>query len=79
MHYAYVDEKRVSNHLMRDCRTYLKLQEAIGSKQVGTPGSIAYGAPPPPPSLPSHGDAATQGQSNLGNQGNGDTSNQKAT
>jgi hypothetical protein len=51
-------------------RTFFKLQEAMGSKQVGTPRSIAYGAPPPPTSLPSHGDAATQGQSNPGNQGN---------
>jgi hypothetical protein len=24
MHYVYVDGKRVSNHLMRDCRTFLK-------------------------------------------------------
>jgi hypothetical protein len=29
IHYAYVDGKRVSNHLMRDCRTFMKLQEAI--------------------------------------------------
>jgi hypothetical protein len=70
MHYAYVDGKRVFNHLMRNCRTFLKLQEAIGSKQAGTPGSIEYGAPPPPPLL-SHGDVATQGQPNLGSQGNG--------
>jgi hypothetical protein len=25
MHYTYVDRKRVSNHLMRDCITFLKL------------------------------------------------------
>jgi hypothetical protein len=25
MHYAYVYRKRVSNHLMRDCQTFLKL------------------------------------------------------
>jgi hypothetical protein len=70
MHYAYINGKRVSNHLMRDCRTFLKLQEAIGFKQAGTPGSIAYGAPPPPP-LPSHGKVTTQGQPNSGNQSNG--------
>jgi hypothetical protein len=34
MHYAYIDEKRFSNHLMRGCRTFLKLQEAIGSQQA---------------------------------------------
>jgi hypothetical protein len=64
MNYAYVDGKRVSNHLMRDCRTFLKLQEAIGLKQADAQGPIAYGAPPPPPPppLPNHGEAATQGQ-----------------
>jgi hypothetical protein len=25
IHYVYLDGKRVSNHLMRDCRTFLKL------------------------------------------------------
>jgi hypothetical protein len=50
MHYAYVDGKRVSNHLMWDCRTFMKLHEAIGFRQAEVPGSIAYGAPPPPPS-----------------------------
>jgi hypothetical protein len=64
MHYAYVDGKRVSNHLIRDYKTFLKLQEAIGLKQADTQGPIAYGAPPPP--LPNHGDAATQGQFNTG-------------
>jgi hypothetical protein len=28
MHYTYVDKKRVSNHMMKDCRTFIKLQEA---------------------------------------------------
>jgi hypothetical protein len=55
MHYAYVDIKRVSNHLMRDCKIFLKLQEAIGFKQAGTQGSIAYGVQPSPP-LPSQCD-----------------------
>jgi hypothetical protein len=78
MHYAYIDGKRVSNHLMRDCRTFLKLQEAIGSKQteaqnqgyVGAPGSITYNAPRPPP-LPANSGAAVQGQPNPNNQNNG--------
>jgi hypothetical protein len=26
IHYAYLDGKRVSNHPMRDCRTFIKLQ-----------------------------------------------------
>jgi hypothetical protein len=78
MHYAYVDEKRVSNHLMQDCRTFLKLQEAIGSKQAeaqnqgyaGVPRSIAYNVATPPP-LPSHSGTTNQGQLNPGNQSDG--------
>jgi hypothetical protein len=62
MHYAYVYGKRVSNYLMRDCRTFFKLQEAIGSKQteaqdqgyVGAPGSITYNMKLPPP-FPANG------------------------
>jgi hypothetical protein len=33
MHYTYIDGKRVSNHAMKDYRTFIKLQEAVGSKQ----------------------------------------------
>jgi hypothetical protein len=29
IHYTYLDGKRVSNHLMRDCRTFLRLQNAM--------------------------------------------------
>jgi hypothetical protein len=40
IHYTYLDGKRVSNHLMRDCRTFLRLQEAMelnqGAKQGDT-------------------------------------------
>jgi hypothetical protein len=67
MHYSYVGGKRVSNHLMRDFRTFLRLQEAIGLKQVDAQGSIAYDAPPP---LPNHGETATQGKFNTGSQSN---------
>jgi hypothetical protein len=70
MHYAYVDGKRVSKHLMRNCRTFVKLHKAIGLKQADVQRPIAYGAPPPPP-LPNHGEAATQGQFNMGSQSNG--------
>jgi hypothetical protein len=59
VHYAYLDGKRLSNHLMRDCKTFMKLQEAIGFRHAEKPGSIAYGTPPPPPSY--NGDAANQG------------------
>jgi hypothetical protein len=37
-HYAYLDGKRVSNHQMRDCRTFLRLQGAMGSSQEGRQG-----------------------------------------
>jgi hypothetical protein len=31
---AFIDGKRVSRHAMKDCKTFLKLQEAAVSKQV---------------------------------------------
>jgi hypothetical protein len=31
--YAYLDGKRVSNHQMKDCRTFLRLQSAMDSNQ----------------------------------------------
>jgi hypothetical protein len=34
IHYTFVDRKRVSRHAMKDCKTFLKLQEAIGNKQA---------------------------------------------
>jgi hypothetical protein len=34
MHYAYIDDKRISLHAMKDSRTLLKLQEAVGHKQA---------------------------------------------
>jgi hypothetical protein len=42
IHYAYLDGKRVSNHLMRDCRTFLKLQEAMELSQGAKPGCTTY-------------------------------------
>jgi hypothetical protein len=38
IHYAYLDGKRVSNHQMKDCRTFLRLQNAMGSSQGGWQG-----------------------------------------
>jgi hypothetical protein len=33
IHYAYLDGKRVSNHQMKDCRTFLRSQNAMDSSQ----------------------------------------------
>jgi hypothetical protein len=33
IHYTYLDGKRVSNHQMKDCRTFLRLQSAMDSNQ----------------------------------------------
>jgi hypothetical protein len=33
IHYAYLDGKRVSNHQMKDCRTFLRLQNSMDSNQ----------------------------------------------
>jgi hypothetical protein len=33
IHYAYLDGKRVSNHQMKDCRTFLRFQNAMDSNQ----------------------------------------------
>jgi hypothetical protein len=38
IHYAYLDGKRVSNHQMKDCRTFLRLQGAMRSNQEGRQG-----------------------------------------
>jgi hypothetical protein len=78
MHYTYVDGKRVSNHMMKDYGTFIKLQEAVGSKQAkarsqgyaGTLGTIANNAPPPH-AQPKNGATQAQGQQNQGNQNDG--------
>jgi hypothetical protein len=38
IHYAYLDGKRVSNHQMKDCRTFLRLQSAMDSNQGACQG-----------------------------------------
>jgi hypothetical protein len=38
IHYAYLDGKRVSNHQMKDCRTFPRLQSTMGSSQGGWQG-----------------------------------------
>jgi hypothetical protein len=44
IHYAYLDGKRVSNHLMRDCRTFLRLQDAIELSQGAHRENITHGS-----------------------------------
>jgi hypothetical protein len=45
IHYAYLDGKRVSNHQIKDCRTFLRLQNAMDSSQGAWQGrkSISQG------------------------------------
>jgi hypothetical protein len=38
IHYAYLDGKRVSNHQMKDCRTFLRLQSTMDSNQGARQG-----------------------------------------
>jgi hypothetical protein len=49
IHYAYLDGKRVSNHQMKDCRTFLRLQSALdpnqGARQRGKSTSQGYQVP----------------------------------
>jgi hypothetical protein len=46
IHYAYLDGKRVLNHQMKDCRTFLRLQNALnpsqGTRQEGRSISQGY-------------------------------------
>jgi hypothetical protein len=39
IHYTYLDGKRVSNHQMKDCRTFLRLQDALELNQGAHRGS----------------------------------------
>jgi hypothetical protein len=34
MHYTFIDGKRVSKQAIKDCRTFLRLQEVAGLKQT---------------------------------------------
>jgi hypothetical protein len=38
IHHAYLDGKSVSNHQMKDCRTFLRLQNAMDSSQGARQG-----------------------------------------
>jgi hypothetical protein len=70
IHYAFIDEKRVSRHAIKDCKMFLKLQEVAGNKQTkarrqGYEGNTNNA----PPSNQQANNRATQGQSQP-NQGN---------
>jgi hypothetical protein len=62
MHYTYGDGKRVSRHAMKDCRTFLKLQEAVGFKQAEAKSQGYRGdTNNTPPSNQQQTNGATQG------------------
>jgi hypothetical protein len=70
IHSAFVDGKRVSRHAMKDCKTFLKLQEAAVNKQAearrqGYEGNTSNA----PPSTQQANNGALQGQ-NQPSQGN---------
>jgi hypothetical protein len=70
IHYAFIDGKRVPMHAMKDCKTFLKLQEVAGNKQAearrqGYEGNTNN----TPPSNQQANNRAAQGQSQP-NQGN---------
>jgi hypothetical protein len=70
IHFAFIDGKRVSRHAMKDCKTFLKLQEAAGNKQAkarrqGYEGNTNN----TPPSNQQANNRAAQGQ-NQPSQGN---------
>jgi hypothetical protein len=70
IHFAFVDGKRVSRHAMKDCKTFLKLQEVAGNKQAkarrqGYEGNTNNA----PSSSQQANNGAAQGQ-NQPNQGN---------
>jgi hypothetical protein len=43
IHSAFVDGKRISRHAIKDCKTFLKLQEAAISKQAEAKGKDTKG------------------------------------
>jgi hypothetical protein len=74
IHYAFIDDKRVSRHAMKDCRTFLKLQEVAGNKQVearrqGYDGTTK--SAPPANQQTTNGEAQGQSQPNQGNDNDG--------
>jgi hypothetical protein len=74
MHYTYIDGKRVSRHAMKYCRTFLKLQEAVGFKQAKAKSQGYRGATnnkPPVNQQPTNRATQGHGQSSKGNENDG--------
>jgi hypothetical protein len=74
MHYTYINDKRVSRHTMKDCRTFIKLQETVGYKQAearrqGYDGNTNNA--PPANQQTANGAAQGQSQPNQGNENDG--------
>jgi hypothetical protein len=74
MHYAYIDGKRVSQNAMKDCQTFLKLQEAVGHKKAearrqGYDRNMSNA--PPANQQATNGAAQGQNQPSQGNENDG--------
>jgi hypothetical protein len=74
IHYAFIDGKRVSRHAIKDCKTFLKLQEVAGNKQAearrqGYEGNTNNA--PPTSQQPTNGAVQGQSQPNQGNNNDG--------
>jgi hypothetical protein len=70
IHFVFVDGKRVSRHAMKDCKTFLKLQEAARNKQAeARRQGYEDNTNNTPSSSQQANNRATQGQ-NQPNQGN---------
>jgi hypothetical protein len=74
MHYTFINGKRVSRHSMKDCRTFLKLQEDVGHKQAEARRQGFEGNTrniPPTNQQATNGIALGQNQPNQGNKNDG--------
>jgi hypothetical protein len=74
IHFAFVDGKRVSRHAMKDCKTFLKLQEAAGNKQAEARRQCYEGNTnniPPSNQQANNGVAQGQNQPSQGNENEG--------
>jgi hypothetical protein len=74
MHYMYIDGKKVSRHAMKDCRTFHKLQDAVGYKQAEAKSQGYGGATnntPPANQQPTNEATQGQGQSSKSNENDG--------
>jgi hypothetical protein len=70
----YIDGKKVSRHAMKDCRTFHKLQDAVGYKQAEAKSQGYGGATnntPPANQQPTNEATQGQGQSSKSNENDG--------